>query len=103
MVLISKMTGKEFHIPSGVEGQEMEIEDLKDDDKVIWYTNFSGLGKFDLEVDGGFIRRLGRVVKKYQEEVKLEIVGKTIFAVVSNKGTLKEEREYEGERNLFFN
>ena len=85
---------KSSDISGSVEVLEMRIEDLKDDDKVIWHTDSPALGEFNLGTDGGFIKRLEKVVKKYQKEVKLAVVvGGAIIAVVSVSEQLKRRRK----------
>jgi len=77
---------KSSDISGNVEVQEIGVEDLKDDDKVVWHTDLPRWGKFDFEVDSGFIKRFGKVMKEHQAEVKLAIVGGTIVAVVLEIG-----------------
>lgn len=74
------MIGKEKENPEVI--QEIKLDDLKDDDKVIWYD--SAL-EIELEVDGGKIKRLNDVIRREEHKGRVRLVLKEgkIFALVS--------------------
>lgn len=80
------------HIEGRVEIREMGIEELKDDDRVVLRTDSEGFKGLEVGVDGGFIKRLEEVMRRYQSEVELAVVGGTIIAVVLASERLKKRK-----------
>lgn len=92
-----KSNGISFGV-DGVEGQEMEIGDLKDDDRVVLRTDSEGFKELEVGADGGFIKRLEKVMKRHQAGVKLAIVGGTIIAVVLASERFKKQKKIAKEQ-----
>ena len=90
---------KKDNVTGSGPSSEIKIEDLKDDDRVVLRSGPGGLEGLEVGADGGFIRRLGKVVKKHQREVKPAVVGGAIIAVVFSVRKIQKTKE-DSERTV---
>lgn len=72
------MKGKEQKTPESTEVKNILVTDLKYAAPVVLHDPYLEL---DVVVDGGFIRRLSKELKKQQREVQLTVIAGTIIAV----------------------